>query len=63
MRHPEPPIVTHYWATLKSDPPKVCHMCDHYTPQGICAEFDAEPPQAFASEPGACSFWSEGVPF
>ena len=63
MKHPEPPIVTQYRATLKTEPPQVCHTCDHYKPGGICAEFDAEPPQAFASEPGECSFWVEEVPF
>ena len=62
-RHPEPAIVTLYRATLKAEPPKVCHTCDHYTPNGLCAEFNAEPPEAFANEPGECSLWVWEIPF
>jgi hypothetical protein len=63
MRHPEPIIVIHYRATLNVEPPRVCHTCDHYTEQGICAEFGEAPPEAFASESGECSLWVEEVPF
>lgn len=62
-RHPEPPIVTQYRATIKAEPPKVCHTCDNYTKQGICAEFGEAPPESFASEPGACQLWIEEIPF
>ena len=63
MRHIEPEIVTLYRATQKATPPQVCHTCDNYTLAGVCAEFDMEPPEAFAREPGECSLWVEAVPF
>jgi hypothetical protein len=63
MRHLEPSIVTIYRATIKAEPPMVCHTCDNYQQNGICAEFNAEPPEAFASEPGECSFWVWEIPF
>ena len=63
MRHPEPPIVTHYRETLKAEPPQVCHTCDHYSKQGICSEFNEAPPEAFTNEPGECSFWTLELPF
>ena len=63
MRHPEPPSVIHYRATLNADVPQVCHTCDHYTKQGICSQFNEAPPKEFASEPGECSFWVWEVPF
>lgn len=63
MRHPEPPIVIQYRATLKAEPPQVCHTCDWYTKDGICSEFGEAPPQAFAAEPGECSLWVWEVPF
>ena len=63
MRHPEPAIVTHYLATLAAEPPRVCHTCDHYRPDGVCAEFGEAPPPEFASEPGGCALWVWEVPF
>ena len=63
MRHPEPPIVIHYRATVNAAPPQVCTTCDHYRPDGMCAEFNAEPPPEFASEPGGCALWVWEVPF
>jgi hypothetical protein len=62
-RHPEPEIVTIYRATQRAEPPKVCHTCDHYSKQGICAEFEAEPPAEFASEPSGCTLWEWELPF
>ena len=63
MRHPEPEIVTHYRNTLKAEPPRVCHTCDHYSKEGKCMEFDSVPPLEFASEPGGCALWVWEVPF
>ena len=63
MRHPEPEIVTIYRATTRAEPPKVCHTCDHYGKDGICAEFNDEPPEEFASEPNGCSLWECEIPF
>lgn len=63
MRHPEPAIVTHYRQTLKAEVPQLCHTCDHYRPDGICAEFNEPPPEAFANEPGECSMWVWEIPF
>ena len=63
MRHPEPEIVTLYRITLRAEPPKVCHVCDHYSKEGKCMEFDSVPPLEFASEPGGCVLWVWEVPF
>ena len=63
MRHPEPAIVTHYRATINAPVPQVCTTCDHYRPDGVCAEFNEPPPPEFASEPGGCALWIEAVPF
>ena len=62
-RHPEPAIVTHYRATIKAEPPQVCHVCDNYTKDGVCAEFGEAPPPEFANEPGGCALWVWEVPF
>lgn len=63
MRHPEPPIVTLYRETLKADPPRVCHTCDHYSKNGLCAEFNEAPPVEFADSHGACALWVWEIPF
>lgn len=63
MRHQEPEIVTAYRARLKGDPPKVCHMCDHYQQNGLCREFAATVPEAFAATPDVCHLWEEELPF
>ena len=62
-RHPEPEIVKIYRATLKAEVPQLCHTCDHYRPDGICAEFNEPPPESFANEPGECSLWVLEIPF
>ena len=63
MRHLEPAIVTLYRNTLRAEPPRVCHTCDHYSKEGKCMEFDSVPPLEFASEPGGCALWVWEVPF
>ena len=63
MRHPEPQIVILYRATLNAEPPRVCTTCDHYTEQGVCAEYNDTPPLEFANEPGGCALWEWEVPF
>lgn len=62
-RHPEPAIVTLYRQTLAAEPPRVCHTCDFYQPNGVCAEYNDTPPAEFASEPGGCALWVWEVPF
>ena len=63
MRHPEPEIVKIYRATINAPVPQVCTTCDHYRPDGVCAEYNDTPPLEFASEPGGCALWMEAVPF
>jgi hypothetical protein len=63
MKHPEPEIVTIYRKTLRTEPPRLCHTCDNYQPDGRCAEFDSVPPESFAKEPSQCDLWIEEVPF
>lgn len=62
-RHPEPEIVKIYRATINAPAPQVCTTCDHYRPDGVCAEYNDTPPAEFASEPGGCALWVEAVPF
>ena len=63
MRHLEPAIVTLYRNTLRAEPPRVCHTCDHYSKEVKCMEFDSVPPLEFANEPGGCALWVWEVPF
>jgi hypothetical protein len=62
-RQPEPAIVTHYRETLRAEPPRVCHTCDHYSEQGLCEKFDQVPPVEFANEPDGCEAWEWEIPF
>ena len=62
-RHPEPEIVKIYRETINASVPQVCTTCDNYQKDGTCSEFGEAPPQAFASEPGECSFWALEIPF
>jgi len=43
--------------------PQVCTTCDHYRPDGVCAEYNDTPPVEFANEPGGCALWEWEVPF
>jgi hypothetical protein len=63
MRHPEPKIVTLYREAIRQQPPKVCHTCDYYTKDGLCEEFDAEPPELFTRTVDVCDLWSQEIPF
>jgi hypothetical protein len=62
-RHPEPEIVTLYRNTLRAEPPRVCHTCDHYSKEGVCVKFNEAPPPEFANEPGGCALWEWEIPF
>lgn len=64
-QHPEPQILKDWWndPQRNSNPPKVCHICEHYDREGMCAQFRAEPPLDFAHAPGACDNWLELIPF
>jgi hypothetical protein len=63
MRHPEPQIVK-LW---RENPgiPKCCHTCISYTQEGLCLEFESEPPQDFAESLNACTLWmsEDSIPF
>jgi hypothetical protein len=63
MRHPEPKIVTVWREAMRMKTPRVCHTCEYYTKDGLCQEFDAEPPADFAVQPNACELWCEDLPF
>ncbi len=43
--------------------PRMCHNCKHYDEQGICLEFEGEPPEVFANKNNACELWVDEVPF
>jgi hypothetical protein len=63
MRHPEPEIVTHYRAAIKTPMPKVCHTCESYGTDGLCIEFFMKPPEEFAATEDGCPKWEQEVPF
>ena len=63
MRHPESPSVIHYRETWNAVPPQVCHTCDHYSKDGVCAEFSEAPPSEFVDSHGVCALWVCEIPF
>jgi hypothetical protein len=62
-RHPEPQELADRIALIKKGPPRYCHTCDHYTPNGFCDIAGQEPPEEFARTPDACDDYFELIPF
>jgi hypothetical protein len=60
MKHEEPKFVTD-WREMK--PPKCCHTCDNYLPNGECRQYNSIPPKDFAESINACDSWDLEVPF
>lgn len=63
LRHNEPEIVKKYRASIAEPVPKVCHTCEHYSPNGACELFNQKPPEDFAATVDACKDWREEIPF
>jgi hypothetical protein len=63
MRTQEPDIVTLYRQQIRQSPPKVCHTCESYLKNGMCLEFNQEPPELFTRTVGVCDLWTEEIPF
>ncbi|TSE32975.1 hypothetical protein LCC91_07860 [Tepidimonas taiwanensis] len=41
-----------------------CEHCEHYAQPPMCRRFNAEPPEEFRRDEGACPEWRfDGVPF
>jgi hypothetical protein len=62
-KHETPQFVKDYWAWMQAGPPKCCHTCGHYEPDGQCYKFHMEPPEQFAATPGECTSWKPEIPF
>ena len=62
-RPPEPQFLIDYREWVKAGPPKCCHTCDEYSPDGKCFKFDMRPPDEFAATPDACDQWIDEIPF
>lgn len=60
MRHPKPQQLIE-WEQARM--PRCCHTCEHYDQRGVCTEHDAEPPEDFAAQDGACPEYFEEIPF
>jgi len=44
------------------NPPKCCHTCDHFGPDGKCYRFHRKPPPGFADEVERCDEWVIELP-
>jgi hypothetical protein len=55
-RHAEP-LFFIQWRDIATRTPRICHTCDFYSIQGICTQFDMEPPEEFAAKEMACDSW------
>lgn len=62
-RSPEPEIVRQWREWDKMGPPRCCHTCDFYEPDGHCRKHKQRPPDDFAATPDACPDWTREVPF
>lgn len=62
-RPPEPQFLVDYRAWIKAGPPKCCHTCEMYGPDGLCTEFLMRPPADFAATIGECPKWMRELPF
>lgn len=58
MRHPEPEAIKKW----REGPPKCCHTCDSYDDQGLCLQYNHEPPEEFAASE-QCEHWLYAMPF
>ncbi len=62
-KYDEPDFLKQYWEWVRNGPPKCCHTCEEYDGEGICGEFNMEPPEEFVMTENACSSWVCRVPF
>ena len=60
MKHPEPKMITE---CRELKPPRCCHTCDSYLPNGECRQFHLEPPEVFAMTDGICPNWELEIVF
>ena len=62
-RPPEPEHVRNWREWVKAGPPRCCHTCEHYGPDGGCARFHMTPPPEFAASADQCHRWEQEIPF
>jgi hypothetical protein len=60
MKHKEPQFVID-WRQTK--PPKCCHTCESYLPNGECRQFRSIPPQEFCDSVDVCESWEMEIRF
>jgi hypothetical protein len=67
MRHKTPKVVEEYNAKVNAivdiNEPKCCHTCDYYMENGLCQQYQIEPPEDFASQLDQCQDWLPIIPF
>lgn len=59
-RHKKPQILIDY---ENKELPEICHTCEYYEDDGLCFKHKKEPPEYFASTPGACDKYLMEIPF
>ena len=62
-RHSKPEFVVAWEKIAAAGPPRCCHTCDRYLPNGDCAIADSPPPVDFAAAVGVCPDWAALIPF
>lgn len=62
-RPQEPDFLIQWREWMRAGPPKCCHTCDEYSPDGNCLKFDMRPPEEFAATVDSCDQWLEVIPF
>jgi hypothetical protein len=62
-RPKEPEYLVQWREWMRAGPPKCCHTCEHYSPDGECWQYKMTPPQAFADSVGECKDWIPEIPF
>lgn len=45
---------------------RMCHNCENYNKDGVCLEFESDPPEEFANKNNICPLWAledDDIPF
>lgn len=68
MKIPEPPIEVIHWRerfkkAALDEPPRCCHTCIDYVPDGYCRHYQMNPPEEFTQQIDQCPDWEREVPF
>jgi hypothetical protein len=61
-RHPEP-LFFIQWRDIATRTPRICHTCENYSIDGVCAIVNMEPPEKHAATENVCDDWILEVGF